>query len=150
MLLFNVINNLIVDIIVGLILALLKAIARIEDVALGENKPPSKNIFLDHNYSYWEQTILWLEDITESKFSYLSSQVRFITGLIGISYGCVIAIILLLFDMFFGFIIHPFSIFLISLISGIILGYLGGKSLIDRPEIFDRSPNEFKGEHFDR
>lgn len=150
MLIFNVINNLVVDIIVGLILAVIKAIARIEDVALGESKPPSKNIFLDHNYSHWEQAILWLEDITESKFSYMESQVRFLTGLIGIFYGCLVGVILFVFDIFFGFIVHPFSILMISLLFGIILGYLGGKSLVDRPQIFDRRPDEFKGENFDR
>lgn len=150
MLLFKVVNDLVVDIIVGLILAIIKAIARIEDVTLGDTKHPSKNVFLEHKYDHWEQSILWLEDITESKFSYMESQVRFLTGLIGIFYGCVVGIFLFVADMFFGFIVHPFNIVMLSLLFGTILGYLGGKSLVDRPQIFDRKPEEFKGENFDK
>ncbi len=150
MILFKVVNDLVVDIIVGLILAIIKAFARIEDITLGDTKHPSKNVFLEHKYDHWEQSILWLEDITESKFSYMESQVRFLTGLIGIFYGCVVGLFLFVADIFLGFIVHPFNIITLSFLFGTILGYLGGKSLVDRPQIFDRKPEEFKGENFDK
>jgi ABC-type Fe3+-siderophore transport system permease subunit len=149
--LFKIINDLVVDILVGLILTVIKAIARIEDISSSPpERNPSRNIFLEHKYSHWEQAILWLEDITESKFSYMESQIRFITTLIGTFYGCMVGLILTIVDKLVYPELSPFGILGISIVAGVVFGYLGGKSLVDRPDIFDVSSDEFKGENFDR
>lgn len=150
MFLFQVFNQLIVDILVGIILACLKAIINIEEKADRNSANLRRNIHSQHSYNYWERTILWLEDITEANFSYLPDQVRFISLLIGLFYGTSIGFIIVLGNLFLGFDASAEEIIVISLVLGAALGLAGSKSLTNRPSIFDKTNDEFKGDFFDR
>lgn len=147
--LFQTINQLVVDILVGIILACVKAVLNLESPsAPNESKP--LNQFSSHHYNHWEQAVLWLEDMAQTKSYFLNSQVQFITTLIGSFYGIVIGVGLLIAKTLFGLNVPGESIIIIGLLLGVLLGWLGGKSLTNRSDIFDVHNDQFKGEHFDR
>lgn len=148
MIILNVINNLIVEILVSLILTVVKLFVNPRSKQ-SKHQTESGNIFLEHNYGHWERTILWLEDIVDSKFSYLSSQVKFITIVIGMVYGTVAGVVLSFANNALFPELDPIGVLLLSIVIGAVFGVVGGKSLTERPPIFDLRKDEFRGDFFD-
>lgn len=146
---FQAANGLVIDILVGIILACIKAVARIQDIKTQSGPHSQSNVFLEHKYDHWERTILWLEDISESKFSYLENQVQFLTTLIGIFYGIVICVLLLILNSATSLNLSNLQIAATCIVTGTAFGIAGGKSLTSRPQIFDIDSNKFKGDYFD-